>query len=303
MRGPVPSLCQGSVDRPWLASDPSITKVRQPELPLCSVRQEVPGLSIVEQLRNRSDKLTVQHAGAEFPAERDISEHELQRNGAGAIAIDGPAAAGKTVVGTRLARKMGYRFLDTGMMYRAATVAALDAGADFDSTDELTRVAEAMDIEARAAADGTTQIVVDGIDITSRLRSHEVDSRVSIVSAIPRVREIMVAAQRKLASHGEIVMVGRDIGTVVLTDADPKIFLTATIETRAKRRYEEMKDRPGQPPLEEVLATMRRRDEIDSSREASPLRPASDAVIVETDEMTVEEVVCKLHDIARGNAS
>lgn len=227
----------------------------------------------------------------------------MDKNGAYAIAIDGPAAAGKTVVGTRLARKMGYRFLDTGMMYRAATVAALDANADFDDLDALSGVAEAMDIEARAADDGTTLIFINGDDITARLRSHEVDSRVSIVSAIPRVREIMVDAQRRLASGGGIVMVGRDIGTVVLKDAKPKIYLTASLETRAERRFEEMKDRPGQPPLDEVLATMRKRDDIDSSREASPLRPADDAIVLETDNMTVDQVVCHLSDLARSAAT
>ncbi len=224
----------------------------------------------------------------------------MHENGAIAIAIDGPAAAGKTVVGTRLAKKIGYRFLDTGMMYRAATVAALDAGADFEDLDQLAQAVEGIDIEARAASDGTTLIFINGVDITSRLRSHDVDSRVSVVSAIPRVREIMVEAQRKLAAGGGIVMVGRDIGTVVLKDAEPKIYLTATLETRAERRYAEMKDRPGQPPLNQVLDTMRIRDDIDSSREASPLRPADDAVIVETDDMTVEEVVCRLSDIAKG---
>jgi cytidylate kinase len=227
----------------------------------------------------------------------------LSNNGATAIAIDGPAAAGKTVVGTRLAKKIGYRFLDTGMMYRAATVAALDANADFDDVEQLAKAVENIDIEARSGAEGDTLIFINGVDITPRLRSHDVDSRVSVVSAIPRVREIMVDAQRKLASGGGIVMVGRDIGTVVLTNAEYKIYLTATLETRAERRFIEMKDRPGQPPLEDVLAVMRRRDDIDSSREASPLRPADDAIILETDDLTVEQVVCRLTDIAKGVTS
>lgn len=240
------------------------------------------------------------YADLRFLAIIDIPERELHKNGATAIAIDGPAAAGKTVVGTKLARKIGYRFLDTGMMYRAATVAALDAGADFDDLGQLTDAAEAIAIEARAGTDGNTLIFINGTDITSRLRSHEVDSRVSIVSAISRVREIMVAAQRKLAAGGGIVMVGRDIGTVVLKDADPKIFLTATLETRAERRFQEMKDRPGQPPFDQVLESMRKRDDIDSSREASPLRPAADALVVKTDDMTIDEVVCHLSKLAEG---
>lgn len=226
----------------------------------------------------------------------------MHQNGAMAIAIDGPAAAGKTVVGTKLAKKLGYRFLDTGMMYRAATVAALDAGVDFSDADELARIAEAMHIEAAVGSEGETRIILDDNDITHRLRGPEVDSRVSIVSAIPRVREVMVRAQRKTAAGGKIVMVGRDIGTVVLQDADRKIFLTATLRTRAERRFEEMKDKSGAISFEEILASMLRRDELDSSREASPLRPAEDAVIVDTDEMTIEQVVCRLAGIAQGTA-
>lgn len=223
----------------------------------------------------------------------------MSNTGAMAIAIDGPSAAGKTVVGTMLAKKLGYRFLDTGMMYRAATVAALDAGNDFEDLDQLSRTAEQIEIEALAGSEGETRILINGTDITSRLRGHEVDGKVSIVSAIPRVREIMVDAQRRLAAGGGIVMVGRDIGTVVLQDAAPKIYLTADLQTRAERRFIEMKDRPGQPPLDEILETMRQRDDIDSSREASPLRPADDAVMVETDNMSIDDVVCRLSEIAR----
>jgi cytidylate kinase len=228
------------------------------------------------------------------------AETILSGKAAKAIAIDGPAAAGKTVVGTKLAKKLGYRFLDTGMMYRAATVAALDASADFSDLDSLAETAERMDIEAHAGPTGETRIIVNGTDITERLRSHEVDSKVSVVSAVPRVREVMVRAQRKLAAGGGIVMVGRDIGTVVLKDADSKVYLTATLRTRARRRYDEMKDRPGQPPFEEVLAIMERRDQIDSSRETSPLKPAKDALILETDDLTIEQVVCRLAELAQG---
>jgi cytidylate kinase len=229
-----------------------------------------------------------------------LTEFTLPHNGAMAIAIDGPAAAGKTVAGTRLAKKLGYRFLDTGMMYRAATVAALDARADFSNTEELARLAENTDIQVKAGPEGETRIILDGKDITSRLRGHEVDSRVSIVSAIPRVREVMVRAQRKAAAGGKIVMVGRDIGTVVLQDADRKIYLTATLRTRAERRFEEMEHKSGGVSFDEVFKSMARRDQIDSSREASPLRPAEDAVIVETDNLTVDQVVCRLADIAQG---
>lgn len=227
----------------------------------------------------------------------------MSGDAAKAIAIDGPAAAGKTVVGTRLAKKLGYRFLDTGMMYRAATVAALDANANFDDLDSLAETAESMDIEATTGAEGETHIIVNGVDITDRLRSHEVDSKVSIVSAVPRVREVMVRAQRKLAAGGGIVMVGRDIGTVVLKDADSKIYLTATLRTRAERRFNEMKHVPGQPPFDEIHSIMERRDKIDSSREASPLMPAEDAVMLDTDDLTVDQVVCKLAEIAEGISS
>jgi cytidylate kinase len=231
-----------------------------------------------------------------------IREHRLPENGILKIAIDGPAAAGKTVVGTRLASKLGCRFLDTGMMYRAATVAALDAGADFEDLDQLAEVAEAMDIKAVTGEQGETRIILGNFDITDRLRRPDVDSRVSIVSAVPRVREVMVAAQRRIADGGKIVMVGRDIGTVVLTDANSKIYLTASLETRAKRRYLEMESRPDHLPFQEMYDAMKRRDEIDSSREASPLRPAGDAVLVVTDNLSIEQVVCRLAEIAQGTA-
>jgi cytidylate kinase len=231
-----------------------------------------------------------------------MTELTLPQNGAMAIAIDGPAAAGKTVAGTRLAKKLGYRFLDTGMMYRAATVAALDADADFSDAEGLARLAESLDIEVHAGPEGETRIILDSRDITSRLRGHEVDSRVSIVSAIPRVREVMVRAQRKAAAGGKIVMVGRDIGTVVLQDADRKIYLTATLRTRAERRFDEMAGKPGGVSFDEVFNSMARRDEIDSSRETSPLRPAEDAVVLETDNLSIDQVVCRLADIAQGTA-
>lgn len=225
----------------------------------------------------------------------------MRANGKLTVTIDGPAAAGKTVVGTRLAKRLGYRFLDTGMMYRAATVAAVDAGADFTDSDQLAEIAERLDISVVTGSEGETRIIVNGQDITHRLRSHDVDTNVSIVSAVPRVRAVMVEAQRRVADGGGMIMVGRDIGTVVLPDAGCKIFLTASLKTRADRRFKEMQDTLKPPGYADVLKAMRRRDDTDSSREMSPLKPADDAVIVETDDMIVEEVVRHLAELADGS--
>lgn len=213
------------------------------------------------------------------------------------IAIDGPAGAGKTVAGRRLAARLGYKFLDTGLMYRLATVAALDAGASFDRPDDIADLVEGLDFQVLPADEGEPLVLIDGADVSGRLRTPAVDSHVSVVSAIPRVRKVMVKAQRATAERGGIVLTGRDIGTVVVPDAETKVFLTARPDTRAKRRFAENVDGPDTPDYASVLSGIRRRDEIDSSRADSPMRAATDAVIIETDDLTIEQVVDRLIEI------
>jgi cytidylate kinase len=214
------------------------------------------------------------------------------------IAIDGPVASGKTVVGQAVARQLGIRFLDTGTMYRAFTWAALGRGIDHKDTLALTKLAR--DLDVRLVLEGDRQaLLVDGKDATPHLREPEVERAVSHVSAVRAVRTAMVSLQRKVARDGPIVMVGRDIGTVVLKDAALKVFLKASPDVRAKRRYNELQESFNQLTYEEVLASLVQRDKIDTERADSPLRPAEDAIQVDTDPLTVGQVVEKILELAK----
>ena len=211
------------------------------------------------------------------------------------IAIDGPVASGKTAVGGLLALRLAYRFIDTGVMYRAVTWAALRDGVSHEDETEVTALANRIQIEvAYSDTPGGPRIMVDGREVAGELRSRDVDGWVSLVSSYSGVRRAMVARQRDMAREGRIVMVGRDIGTVVLPDADLKVFLTASSEERARRRYSEMKERGQSPQLEQVMENLLARDEMDSSRADSPLRPGDDAYMLNTNNMGLNEVVDNL---------
>ena len=211
------------------------------------------------------------------------------------IAIDGPVASGKTAVGGLLALRLAYRFIDTGVMYRAVTWAALRDGVSPEDETEVTALANRIQIEV-AYSDSLLgpRIMVDGREVAGELRSRDVDGWVSLVSSYSGVRRAMVARQRDMAREGRIVMVGRDIGTVVLPDADLKVFLTASSEERARRRYSEMKERGQSPQLEQVMENLLARDDMDSSRADSPLRPGDDAYMLNTNNMGLNEVVDNL---------
>jgi len=208
------------------------------------------------------------------------------------IAIDGPSASGKSAVGSRVAARLGYLFLDTGTMYRAITRVALDRGIDSAAADDLATLAHECDMQVRPGdATEYARITCDGIDVTAHLRDPEVEQHVSAVSKVHGVRTAMVALQRDIAANQAIVMVGRDIGTVVLPAADLKLYIDARAEVRAGRRHREIIARGEPSDYEFILADLKRRDGIDSSREDSPLRPAADAVLVDTSDMTLDEVV------------
>jgi cytidylate kinase len=212
------------------------------------------------------------------------------------IAIDGPAASGKSTVGELLARRLGYLYFDTGVMYRAVTWAALDRGIPIADEVEVTALAKALriDVLPSTADDGRQYTVLaDGVDITWEIRTPQVNANVSPVSAYVGVRREMVRQQRRVARCGRIVMAGRDIGTVVLPDADLKIYLDASVEERARRRWVEERERGKESDLESVLASMRRRDEIDSSREVSPLMVAEDAIVLDSTTLSIEEVMAE----------
>jgi len=212
------------------------------------------------------------------------------------IAIDGPASSGKSTIGVRLAERLGYLFFDTGIMYRAVTLAVIRKGIDINDEDEVTRLAQIVHIDVRSPsiADGRKEdVLLDGEDVTWAIRDPEVEKWVSKISAYAGVRRAMTQLQRRIGKRGRVVMVGRDIGTVVMPDADLKIYLDASLEERARRRYQELVQRGESVTLKEVLVGLKKRDQIDSSREIAPLKPAKDAVILNTDGLSIEEVLKK----------
>ena len=217
-----------------------------------------------------------------------------QQGWAEIIAIDGPAASGKSTVGEAVAHRLGYLYFDTGAMYRAITWLALARGVPVSDEAQVTALAEIAQIDVLPAVeeDGRQYtVLVNGEDATWAIREPDVAANVSQVSAYPGVRAALVAQQRRLAARGQIVMVGRDIGTVVLPDAPLKVYLDASVEERARRRWLEEQARDGQRAYDDVLAALRRRDEIDSTRAVAPLRPADDAVIVDSTGLSIEQVV------------
>ena len=221
------------------------------------------------------------------------------------IAIDGPAASGKSTLGAALAEHLGYLYFDTGLMYRAVTWAALERGLDIGDEASITRLAESLPIDVRPASkpDGRQyDVICDGVDVTWQIRAPGIDAAVSPVSAYPGVRRAMMAQQRRIGMQGCVVMVGRDIGTVVLPEAQLKIYLDASVEERARRRYNEGRLRGNHSQsYDEILVAMKRRDKIDRSRKTAPLRPAADAVIIDSTEMDVDQVIATVTRLVNGS--
>ena len=214
------------------------------------------------------------------------------------IAIDGPAGTGKSSVSRDLAQTLGARYVDTGAMYRIVTLAMLRAGVDLRDSEAIAAAAE---VPLSVGFDPQVeQTYLDGEDVSVQIRSDEVTRAVSVVSAVPAVRARLVQLQRELAEGADSVVVeGRDIGTVVLPGADVKIFLTASAETRARRRNDQNVAAGLADEYETVLSDVRRRDHLDSTRAVSPLRPAEDALIVDTSDMTQAEVIAHLRDLVK----
>jgi cytidylate kinase len=209
------------------------------------------------------------------------------------IALDGPAASGKSTLGLRLADSLGYLFFDTGIMYRAITWIALQRQLDLRDESTVTELAQTAQIDIRPPSkkDGRAcDVVIAEKDVTWEMRDGNVDANVSMVSAYAGVRQALSEQQRCIGLRGRVVMVGRDIGTVVLPEADIKIYLDASAEERAKRRYDELIARGEKSDYDEILRKVIERDHIDSTRAVAPLRPADDAIIIDSDKMDADQV-------------
>lgn len=204
-----------------------------------------------------------------------------------AIAIDGPAAAGKSTVAKKVAERLGYTYIDTGAMYRSITYAALEANVDLNKEDEVYNVLEQMELDMNEKL----QVFIDGKEVTDQIRSEEVSRNVSKVASYAGVREELVKRQKQMAAKRGVVMDGRDIGTHVIPDAEVKIFMIASAEERAKRRHKENLNKGFTSDYEQLKKEIEERDRIDMEREVSPLKKAEDAIELDTTSLSIEEVV------------
>jgi cytidylate kinase len=217
------------------------------------------------------------------------------------IAIDGPVGSGKSTAARRVARLLGYLYIDTGAMYRAFALKALERGVPLDATEKLIALAKETHIDLRPAGE-ELRVLLDGADVTDAIRRREVSLAASKVAVIPGVRQVMVAEQRRAGERGGVVMEGRDIGSIVFPDADLKIYLTASPEVRAERRWREHQQKIEDVSLERTLEEVRERDRRDREREASPLVRAPDAVLVDSSAMDAEEVARLIVLLAQSRA-
>jgi cytidylate kinase len=218
------------------------------------------------------------------------------------IALDGPAASGKSTLGHKLANSLGYLFFDTGIMYRAITWIALQHDMNLKDEKIITELAQKAQIDIRPPSkeDGRScDVVIGDKDVTWDMRGGDVDANVSVVSAYAGVRKALSEQQRRIGMRGKMVMVGRDIGTVVLPEADLKVYLDASAEERAKRRYDELIARGEKSDYDEILRKVIERDRIDSTRAVAPLRPADDAIIIDSDKMDVEQVFARVMELCK----
>jgi cytidylate kinase len=210
------------------------------------------------------------------------------------IAIDGPAASGKSTTAQLLAQKLGYVYLDSGAMYRACALAALQAGISHDDTESLNRMLQDIDIKIEYSPDGN-KVLLDNIDVTKRIREEDMSRLASDISTLRPVREKMVALQRKMGENGGVIMDGRDIGTVVFPHAELKFFMIASAETRAQRRCDELQLKGKPADYETVLKEMQERDLQDSTRALAPLKPAEDSIGIDTTSLSIEQQVDVLY--------
>lgn len=214
------------------------------------------------------------------------------------VAIDGPAGAGKSTIAKLVAKEKGYIYVDTGAMYRGLAIHFLDKGIQPQETKKVIEACKDAEVTI-AYEDAVQHVYLNGKDISSRLRNEEVGNMASVTSAIPEVRKKLLELQQNLAKTQNVIMDGRDIGTCVLPHADVKVYLTASVETRAKRRYQELQEKGEDCNLEEIAHDIEERDRRDMTREIAPLKQAEDAVLVDSSDMTIAEVVKTIVDLCR----
>ena len=214
------------------------------------------------------------------------------------VAIDGPAGAGKSTIAKLVAKEKGYIYVDTGAMYRGLAIHFLDKGIQPQETEKVIDACKDAEVTI-AYEDAVQHVYLNGKDISSRLRNEEVGNMASVTSAIPEVRKKLLELQQNLAKTQNVIMDGRDIGTCVLPHADVKVYLTASVETRAKRRYQELQEKGEDCNLEEIAHDIEERDRRDMTREIAPLKQAEDAVLVDSSDMTIAEVVKTIVDLCR----
>ena len=214
------------------------------------------------------------------------------------VAIDGPAGAGKSTIAKLVAEKKGYIYVDTGAMYRGLAIHFLDKGIQAEETEKVIEACKDADVKIQYE-NGTQQVYLNGTNITGRLRDEAVGKMTSKCSVIPKVREKLLDLQRDLARTQDVIMDGRDIGTCVLPGADVKVYLTASVETRAKRRYDELMAKGERCDLDELARDIKERDFRDMNRETAPLKKAEDAVLIDSSDMTIEEVVEAIAGLCR----
>lgn len=214
------------------------------------------------------------------------------------VAIDGPAGAGKSTIARRVANELGFTYVDTGALYRAIGLSCTDKGADVSVRDDVIKILPETDIRL-IFKDGEQRVILNGKDVSAEIRTEKASMTASVVSAIPEVREFLLGLQRNFAKTENVIMDGRDIGTVVLPNAEVKIFLTASPESRADRRTKQLMSKGIVADYDEVLSDIIRRDYNDSNRETAPLKPAEDSIIVDTTNMTLNQSINKIKDIIK----